>query len=51
MPAHRADVKAVILKQGIKNREHMDMFYQISRNLRKLFPEGFMRPVCLCCAM
>ena len=27
---HRADVKAVILKQGIKNREHMDMFYQIS---------------------
>lgn len=35
---HRTDVKAVILKQGIKNREHMDIFYQISPELKTAVP-------------
>lgn len=34
----KADVKAVILKQGIKNREHMELFYQISPELKEAVP-------------
>ncbi|MFR3754705.1 MAG: AMP-binding protein [Enterocloster sp.] len=41
---HRADVKAVILKQGIKNREHMDMFYQISPELKEAVPGRIYAP-------
>lgn len=41
---HRSDVKAVILKQGIKNREHMDMFYQISPELKEADPGRIYAP-------
>ncbi|MCD7990265.1 MAG: AMP-binding protein, partial [Clostridia bacterium] len=41
---HRSDVKAVILKQGIKNREHMDMFYQISPELKEAAPGRIYAP-------
>ena len=42
---HRADVKAVILKQGIKRlAEHMDMFYQISPELKEAVPGRIYAP-------
>lgn len=35
---YRADVAAVVLKQGIKNREHMDIFYQMGPELKENKP-------------